>query len=223
MIKTIAFLLLLSTTAMAQIPCAQFGGWYVGGNVGWGHDDYQFDDQEGLGNILDDGLPSNVRVEYDGVVGGVQVGYNWQPCCSLLGLEADWNATSMRPSVLTKDGDTAATDTLKVTNRVHWIGTVRGRAGVVVDRLLLYATGGLAYAHTKQNWTFSNDAPAVSETIKANRVRVGGVGGFGAEWAVSCRWSIKAEWLYVHFGQDKKRFTSAVHNPGISYQFQSHE
>jgi outer membrane immunogenic protein len=224
MLKKIIFLLLMTTPAMAQSQCAQFGGFYIGGNVGWGHNDYQFDDLEGLGNIVDEGLPSNARTEEDGVVGGVQIGFNWQPCCSLLGIEADWNATSHDHSVLTLDGDQpGATDTLEVRNRVHWFGTVRGRAGVVVDRLLLFATAGFAYADTRQTWTFSNDAPPVSEEIRSNRIRYGAVGGVGAEWAINCCLSVKAEFLYIKFADHRRSFTSAVHNPGITYNFQSHE
>ena len=33
-----------------------------------------------------------------------------------------------------------------LTQIVFWFGAVRGRAGLVVDDLLLYVTGGVAYA-----------------------------------------------------------------------------
>ncbi len=224
MIKTLIVLLLASTSAIAQVPCcAQFGGWYAGANIGWAHDDYQFDDVYGLGQAIDSGLPNSVRAEDDGVLGGVQFGYNWQPCCSLLGIEADFSGTSLRPSVTFRDGDFPSADTTRAINRVNFLGTVRGRAGVVVDQLLLYVTGGVAYAHTKQTWKIFEDDPAATETINSKRVRVGGVGGFGAEWAINCSLSIKAEFLYIHFAQHRKQFTSVVHNPGISYRFHSHE
>ncbi len=36
--------------------------------------------------------------------------------------------------------------TLAVSNNLQSFGTVRARTGVVVDNLMLYVTGGLAYA-----------------------------------------------------------------------------
>ena len=45
-----------------RVPgCAQFGGWYVGGNVGWGVYDTAFSDRNGLKDTLDSGLPDNVE------------------------------------------------------------------------------------------------------------------------------------------------------------------
>ena len=31
-------------------PCAQFGGFYVGGNVGWGYGEHKFRDLDGFAN-----------------------------------------------------------------------------------------------------------------------------------------------------------------------------
>lgn len=218
------FQCLLSLSASAMPCCAQFGGFYVGGNLGWGHNDYQFDDYDGLGQVLDTGLPHTIRTEKNGVLGGLQIGYNWQPCCALLGLEADWNATSIKHSTLALDGDTGALhDTINVKHRLPWFGTVRARAGVVVDNLLLYATGGFAYARGKHTWDFFQDAPAFVESFKSHHTRFGGVGGFGAEWALGCNLSLRGEMLYVRFGQDERSFTSEFHNPGVTYKFFSHD
>lgn len=219
------FQCLLSLSASAMPCCARFGGFYIGGNVGWGHNDHQFDDYDGLGVGLDEGLPNSIRLEKSGVFGGLQIGYNWQPCCALLGLEADWNATSVRHTRLVSDGDVGPVthDTIRVKHHFPWFGTLRARAGVVVDNLLLYVTGGFAYARNKHTWDFFQDSPAALETFKSHNTRYGGVGGFGAEWAFGCNFSIKGEVLYVRFGEDNRRVISRIHNPGVSYRFNSHD
>jgi len=38
---------------------------------------------------------------------------------------------------------------VSITERMPWLGTVRGRVGYAADRLLLYATGGLAYGRVE--------------------------------------------------------------------------
>lgn len=62
----------------------------------------------------------------DGILGGGQLGYNWQAGRLVYGLEADVSVTDM------------ATD---------WLGSVRGRAGFLLDdRLLAYGTAGVGFA-----------------------------------------------------------------------------
>src|SRR6266576_3229002 len=68
-----------------------------------------------------------------GVMGGGQVGYNWQFGQFVLGAEADLQGSGA--------SDTFAA--YKFSN--PWFGTVRGRAGYAMNNVLLYLTGGLAY------------------------------------------------------------------------------
>ena len=39
-------------------PCAQFGGFYVGGNVGWGYGEHRFRDLDGFGPFAGFFLPN---------------------------------------------------------------------------------------------------------------------------------------------------------------------
>ncbi|HEX7074974.1 MAG TPA: outer membrane beta-barrel protein [Hyphomicrobiaceae bacterium] len=78
------------------------------------------------------GLYGGVHLGYgdaghtDGVVGGGQLGYNWQANRFVYGLE----------------GDISVTDT-----SVDWLASVRGRAGILLDdRLLAYGTAGVGFA-----------------------------------------------------------------------------
>jgi outer membrane immunogenic protein len=60
----------------------------------------------------------------DGVVGGVQVGYNWQNQQIIYGLEGDLAITNM--------------------DSIDWLGSVRGRLGYLLQPgLMVYGTAGL--------------------------------------------------------------------------------
>ena len=40
-------------------PCAQFGGGYIGANVGYGYYDYRYHDRGNLVQTIDDDLPTS--------------------------------------------------------------------------------------------------------------------------------------------------------------------
>ncbi len=132
-------------------------GWYVGGNAGygWGRNTGDlwdlFTDPGGVA-----GLAAYFTVLYranvlpgvkpDGIVGGAQIGYNWQTASWVLGLVADIQASGMRGSASTTviPITGAATSIQSNTSKIDWFGTVRGRVGYVYNNWLLYGTGGLA-------------------------------------------------------------------------------
>ena len=61
---------------------------------------------------------------------------------------------------------------------------------------MTYVTAGLDYAKTNHS---SNDAGLVNHEI--GTTKVGFVAGFGAEYGLDPRWSVKAEALYVDLGK----------------------
>ena len=63
----------------------------------------------------------------------MQVGYNWQSGQFVFGVETDAQLT----------GADDSSGGLKFS--IPWFGTLRGRAGVAVNNMLFYGTGGLAY------------------------------------------------------------------------------
>jgi opacity protein-like surface antigen len=89
-----------------------------------------------------------------GVIGGAQIGYNWQMGAIVTGLEADIQGSgiegSARRSPVVFNNGTALMpgSFLSTEQKLSWFGTVRGRFGATVTPdLLLYTTGGLAYGH----------------------------------------------------------------------------
>ena len=155
-----------------------WSGFYIGaqGGYGWGrHDRVHF--------RLENPNPTN----YDsrGWLLGGHAGYNWTLSQFLLGVEGDFMGADIRGD----DGFIGRT--LDVTT-LRYVGTLRGRLGVTFDRVLLYATGGWAFAglrHTNEPLPHQ-----VSPT------RHGWTAGGGLEWGFMPNWSARAEYRYFDVG-----------------------
>lgn len=178
----------------APPPVYSWTGWYVGGNVGYSWGNAHTDTAGSATSISAPvGLPfTNPPVAFAnsqtqplvGVIGGGQVGYNYQVGPQwVLGFEADIQGSGEQGSSNFVDafsgtlctsisGTTppscvpGATVPLKGTAvsfyeaKIEWFGTVRGRVGMLIDGdgLLLYGTGGLAYGHVSFSGNVSINA-----------------------------------------------------------------
>ena len=154
-----------------------WNGCYIGGNIGGG-----WGSETASAPTLAPGI--SVTGDTSGVIGGGQVGCNYQFAPNwLIGIEGDGFAADIK-------GDTTAT-ILGITGTAHvqtdWIASVTGRLGWAVDRWLIYAKGGAAWAGDK----YSADVPIFVEHIEANETRAGWTVGGGVEWAFSQNWSAK--------------------------------
>ena len=178
--------------------CANFGGFYVGGNIGWATLTAHQNDLDGVSNFVFQpygiGVPTSFTATDDSFTGGVQIGYNIQKGCTLFGLEADWNwadlnaNTHLFPRILQNTG---LDDSLRT--RVEGFGTIRTRTGVVVDQLLLFVTGGLAWADTKDS------VGLFTERFSSTDTRWGWVAGFGTEYLLRPNISLTSDVLYLSF------------------------
>lgn len=179
-------------------------GWYAGLNFGGVAYTAQRTDQDGqLGNV------ATYTQKQSGFFGGGQIGYNGTICNALLGIEIDGNAgsvvagTTLLPNVPDTD--------ISITSHLNALVTARTRAGIVVDSLLLYVTGGLAAVHTSTTYHNFNIA---SDVFTFDNWRWGWVAGFGAEWACSERVSLRSEALYVDAADRTFTFVSPTLGPG---------
>jgi outer membrane immunogenic protein len=187
-------------------PVASWSGFYIGGNVGygWGNGGTDFGstvDPVAFG-VANTSLDSKSR----GVIGGAQVGYNWQMGSLLVGLETDIQGADVKssakggPFVNTFAGAIVPGSFRSADQKLSWFGTARGRLGTTITPdLLLYATGGIAYGQ-------SDDSGQLFETVPAqfpasvSKVSVGWTAGAGAEWMFAHQWSAKVEYLYLDLG-----------------------
>ena len=179
--------------AAAPFNGYNWNGAYVGVNLG-----YQWGQVTNWGSAKPNGL-----------MGGGQVGYNWQFGQVVVGAEADLQGSGAN--------DTFAA--YKFSN--PWFGTVRGRTGYAMNNVLIYATGGLAYGGGRV------DLGAFNET----QTHLGWTLGAGVEVGLTPNWSAKAEYQYYNFGNTTvtagpadtigARFRNDEHTAkvGVNYRF----
>jgi outer membrane immunogenic protein len=184
--------------------CSPFNGWYIGGNIGWAFHDKIWVDRDGwVDNFSQDWALGSVNTTNDGFTGGIQGGYNWLCGCSLLGLELDFNWADLHSN---KHYSPTATEVTRLTlkDRLNWYGTIRGRAGIIANCLLLYGTVGAAYANIDHRWRVVDTNNLTQEQFKEEKVRWGLALGLGAERAITCSISVRAEVLYLKFPETRK-------------------
>lgn len=142
--------------------------------------------------------------------GGAQIGYNWQFGSMVAGVEADLNylgGRRNRTSSMTVvglpdpefDGAYVISEGRQFGN---YFGTVRARFGFALDRALIYATGGLAWSDSGRASTVAFTGPGTAAVYTQERRgdRIGWTIGAGIEYALTNRWTVKAEYLYADIG-----------------------
>jgi outer membrane immunogenic protein len=150
------------------------------------------------------GSTTNNPTDPSGFMGGGQIGYNFQSGQFVFGAETDIQASG-------------ADDTFapwKFSN--PWFGTLRGRAGVAFNNILLYGTLGLSYG----------DVTGTLAGLDETKTHIGWTGGIGAEFGFHPNWSAKVEWLYMDLN-DRTYTITGVNNGfegnllrfGVNYHF----
>lgn len=184
-------------------------GWYAGINLGWGWGSQQINnsspDAAGQEAIAAGVIPRSLAGHPNGLVGGVQAGYNYQWCNLILaGLEADFQGTEIEDHqrVNTDVGGVFAPYSTEATQNVEALGTLRVRLGYIpISPLLLYVTGGGAYGRVKLNTSIIQPG-CVGFCGRGSTVddRGGWVAGAGVEYMIGCNVTAKAEYLYYDLG-----------------------
>jgi len=223
-------------SARAGEAAPSWSGFYAGANIGygWGLGDASvrpaapavipadFPDLPDFIQFMIDNAwyPNSLSPSERGVVGGGQVGYNWElPSGWVVGVEADLQLSGMRGSdSAIQTPEFAPRTYTSVSKKVDWYGTVRGRAGYLIDpEWLIYATGGLAFGETSLGFhtELVDDVCVVDGTIcsddSSSGVKLGWTLGAGVEAMLSPKWSVKAEYLYVDLG--KRSFNAQTTSP----------
>jgi outer membrane immunogenic protein len=190
-----------AAAAPLRAPCSRFAGLHAGVSGGWAYHDKTWVDRDAwVDNFSSDWAIGSVNTTDNGAVIGGELGYDWQRNCTVFGVVIDGSWADLS-TTKTYTPTAAAVTTLTLENRVEWFGTARTRTGVIVDDVLLYVTGGIAYANIKNNFTVRDTAIPALESFSADRDRYGWVGGVGVEWAWTQNWSVKSEVLYIRFNE----------------------
>lgn len=151
-----------------------------------------------------------------GVIGGGQIGYNWQVQQVVFGLEADAVGTDLKGSGGSISRSFGAplfpvtvTQTTTIdTGRINWMASFRGRLGYAVDRVLFYGTGGAAVAEFGGASATVVNGPGIglpagtfTSTNGGSTTRWGWTVGGGIEWAFANQWSLAGEYRHTDFGR----------------------
>jgi outer membrane immunogenic protein len=170
------------TKAPPLAPYYNWTGFYVGADIGyaWKDPTVTFTPNDSVAaNFLNGGIGGPVApISFNdhGVIGGADVGYNWQFNRSwLVGIETDFNVASLEGQGTSstlggpsgpvcdknniRDNDCAGR-LVSADQEIMWFGTLRARAGwLATNDLLLYGTGGFAYGKISESVIASNNGP----------------------------------------------------------------
>lgn len=185
--------------ATAQ-PLYNWGGFYAGGHAGavFGSGSAEAT-EDSIGapyNDFGDRWPLDLG---SGANFGVQVGFNRQNRALLFGVEADFGRQAFDGSAAS-----AASEDTVASSEGGFTTTVRGRAGYVTGRYLVFATAGFASIATTGAIVDDCDddacGPAMIRATRDSRA-TGPIFGAGVEYALRrqsrMQISVKAEWLHA--------------------------
>jgi opacity protein-like surface antigen len=187
-------------TKAAAAPAYHWTGAYVGANFG------------GAFNREDATTPIGISATNpSGVLGGFQIGYNYQFAPWLIGIEAEFDWTSAQGKTNFIDPSAA----LSVTSDHNWYGTLDGRVGYVMGPLMLYGKGGAAWMNADYRLEVNSGIDGATLT---NTTRTGWNVGAGLEYMLGSRWSAKLEYDYLDFGSSALGFATPF---GIGVTFKT--
>jgi outer membrane immunogenic protein len=178
-------------------PPPSWTGFYIGVNGGYGWSQHT-SDLFCAGGVVCTDTVGGVLQPQGGLAGG-QIGYNWQSGIVVYGIEADIQWADIHDSATAFVGPGLA-DTFTVSDKLDWLGTVRGRLGITPwgNNALLYVTGGLIYGGEKVSASLDNAAGFFS--ISDSTTRTGGTVGGGIEYMFTPNFSGKIEGLWYDMG-----------------------
>jgi outer membrane immunogenic protein len=214
-----------------------WSGFYLGVNVGYSFgrsntDAAIFD--ASTGDLL---AARNNSFNMNGVIGGGQIGVNWQTGVWVWGLEADIQGSGQKGDTsfacavtfcnFNADTNPSNAALATVDQRLQWFGTARVRAGVTVaPTVLAYVTGGLAYGEIKTDLGLSGfttgGGPAPLATASSSTTKAGWTVGGGFEARLGGNWTGKIEYLYMDLGTVSGSVTNPFTGPPTTFTYSSH-
>jgi len=228
--------------AAPLVPCT-WCGFYVGLNGGFASDranitltpnpEWFLVDPANAAFLASNGSPSFNK---GSATGGVQIGVNSQWWYVVVGLEGDiqYIGVNFSRTTIPLSGANAplpvAPNTPEIFNfseslKDQWLATVRIRLGATIGPVLLYWTGGLAFAdhefaqsYTIQNFPSNCSAPCsltVAAAGSVSRVAAGFAVGGGLEWRIIAPLSVKFEYLFADLG--KADFDTTLQHPNEAF------
>ncbi|MGP0090555.1 MAG: outer membrane protein [Xanthobacteraceae bacterium] len=191
-------------TKAPNAPTWSWTGFYLGGHVGggWANTTWLEDiTKSGSGGVGPIGLQDASHTA-SGLLGGGQVGINYQTGRWVFGIEGDVSGANLTGSSSSCFPEVAGT-TQTCSSKVDALGTVTGRVGATFDRSLAYVKGGFGWVNESYLTAGAPSAGSAAET------RGGWTLGAGLEYSFKGPWSGKVEYDYLGLGTRNVKFTNA--------------
>ena len=223
-----------SYKAPPAIAPSSWTGFYVGGNVGygWGRSTdpaISFTDPGtavGTAFFFASGGNQYQNLTPRGLVGGGQIGFDWQAGALVLGGVADFRFSGMKASrtaIVNLPGfDPNIAEPLSA--GIDNLGTARARLGLAEQNWLFYATGGLAYGEVRSSLANIIPQPGFLSVIASgsqNVLKTGWAAGGGVEYKFASNWSVGVQLLHFDLGSTTVTAvptqSPVVIPPGISF------
>jgi outer membrane immunogenic protein len=202
------------------VPAAVYNwtGFYIGGDIGFAGIKHNFTSNfsqpdtnpESANNVQDNAFSSTP------FVGGGHVGLNWQFSSLVVGAEGDWQSVHSRQSFCRQtdftstacvDGNGNDRGFASAGGELGPVATARGRLGWAMDRLMIYGTGGAAFAKVKssEGLSCSNDGCGgngnqLVTAASSSTGKTGWVIGAGFEWMFTQNVIVRGEYQHIDLG-----------------------
>jgi outer membrane immunogenic protein len=181
--------------APAPVVAPTWTGLYVGGHIGAGWGTIESD--ANIAGVIT--LPVSSH-NTNGMLGGLQAGYNYQMGWAVLGIEGAWSWADIK-------GSTPCLVVFSCSGKTTDFASISARLGAVIgNNALVYVKGGGVWGRSE--YTFSSPIgigiPAVTNSV----TRSGYLFGAGAEYRFDPRWSAFVEYNYMDFGTKDVDFSA---------------
>ncbi len=223
-------LAVLMVMIAGPVRADDFSGFYVGGFAGGGFNtshattstvyaDTGYFFEPDIAQVASAGAQSLTPKSFSG---GGEAGYNSQFKNVVIGAEVEFgsmrvNGAASSTLYYTDPGYTDYTLTVNQTMHTTWLFTARPRIGVVMNRWLLYGTGGVAVTNINYQSVFTDDYAPAQENGGVMARKTGWAAGAGVEYQVSQHVTLKGEYLHAGFGKVATTSTNLVAPDGYPY------
>ncbi|MFT7229361.1 MAG: outer membrane immunogenic protein [Methylophilaceae bacterium] len=151
--------------------------------------------------VADVWAATNDKKSDSGLGFGIKGGYNWQTNNFVYGVLADLTYVDAEIKSETSDGINSNDHSYKRVDKLNWLATFRGKAGVDINGFLPYVTAGLAVAAVENKHRTILCCPTLFESSD-NDTKVGYVIGFGIEKKFNEHLGINLDYSYIDLGKD---------------------
>ena len=220
-------------------PVFNWTGVYIGAQIGGAWGNGALGNFNGFDPFTGTFINTSLGGTPSGVIGGGHVGYQVQFNQFVAGIEGSVDGSSLQKTATASFPVFLGGSTLTTQTTADIQGSIRGKLGIVWDRLMIYGTGGVAFGGFNTDVQLaalgSSGVPAFFASNSFSTTRVGWTAGGGAQYAVTPNWWVFVEYRFSDFGtvrngafpnlpsgvlfNDERRIQENQIQAGFSYKF----